>query len=61
MRYTGVIEGFVVDFNSGKSPDLTKILVNYTSDSIGKTLSLGSELYGIQISIPYDQLIKILK
>ena len=71
MRYTGVIQGLVSNpsrlkfFPNSKlvDPSIRKarIQVNYTSDSIGKSLSLGSLDDDIQITIPYDELIKILK
>lgn len=60
MRYRGEIEGVVSSLSEIK-PTPRKIMVNYTSDSIGKTLSLGSVEDDISISIPYDALIKILK
>lgn len=71
MKYTGVIQGLVSNPSRLKflpnssllDPSIRKarIQVNYTSDSIGKTLSLGSLDDDIQITIPYDELIKILK
>lgn len=71
MKYTGVIQGLVSNPSRLKflpnskllDPSIrkTRIQVNYTSDSIGKTLSLGSIDDDIQITIPYDELIKILK
>ena len=60
MRYRGEIEGVVSSLSEVKLTP-RKIMVNYTSDSIGKTLSLGSVEHDISISIPYDALIKILK
>lgn len=71
MKYTGVIQGLVsnparLKFYPNSTiadPSIRKarIQVNYTSDKIGKTLSLGSLDDDIQISIPFDELIKILK
>lgn len=71
MKYTGVIQGLVSNPSRLKflpnssllDPSIRKarIQVNYTSDSIGKTLSLGSLDDNIQITIPFDELIKILK
>lgn len=71
MKYTGIIQGLVSNPSRLKflpnssllDPSIRKarIQVNYTSDSIGKTLSLGSLDDDIQITIPYDELIKILK
>lgn len=71
MKYTGVIQGLVSNPSRLKflpnssllDPSIRKarIQVNYTSDSIGKSLSLGSLDDDIQITIPYDELIKILK
>lgn len=71
MKYTGVIQGLVSNPSRLKflpnssllDPSIRKarIQVNYTSDSIGKSLSLGSLDDDIQITIPFDELIKILK
>lgn len=71
MKYTGVINGLVsnpsrlkfLPNSSLADPSIRKarIQINYTSDNIGKTLSLGSIDDDIQISIPFDELIKILK
>lgn len=71
MKYTGVIQGLVsnplrIKFLPNSTlvdPSIRKarIQVNYTSDNIGKTLSLGSLDDDIQITIPFDELIKILK
>lgn len=71
MKYNGVIQGLVsnpsrLNFFENSSlvdPSIRKarIQVNYTSDKLGKTLSLGSLDDDIQISIPFDELIKILK
>lgn len=71
MKYTGFINGLVsnpskLEFFKNSSlvnPSIrnAKIQVNYTSDKLGKTLSLGSIDDDIQISIPFDELIKILK
>lgn len=61
MRYRGSINGLVNDFKQGKLQQPRKIYIDYTSDNIGKTLSLGSEEDDIQISIPFDELFKILK
>lgn len=71
MKYTGFVNGLVsnpsrlklFENSSLLDPSIRKarIQVNYTSDKIGKTLSLGSVDDDIQISIPFDELIKILK
>lgn len=71
MKYTGVIQGLVSNPSRLKflpnssllDPSIRKarIQVNYTSDAIGKSLSLGSLDDDIQITIPFDELIKILK
>lgn len=62
MKYTGEIMGIVSRIDE-KTPSFEpkKILVHYTSDSIGKTLSLGSEEDKIQISVPYEGIEKIIK
>ena len=71
MKYIGFVNGLVSNPSRLKflpnssllDPSIRKarIQVNYTSDKIGKTLSLGSIDDDIQISIPFDELIKILK
>lgn len=59
MRYSGDVWGFFNDHNK-KTIKPRKIAVDYTDDKIGKTLSLGSIEDGYQITIPFDQLYKII-
>jgi hypothetical protein len=59
MRYSGEIFGIVNDHRE-KTTKSTKIFIDYTSDKIGKTLSLGSSSDGYQITIPFDRLYEII-
>lgn len=59
MKYIGHVIGYMNDFNNKKLYQLKSIQVNYTDDEhYGKTLSLGCD--GIQFSIPFDELYKII-
>lgn len=40
---------------------MTPLTVNYTADSIGKTLSIGNDYTGIQYTIPFDAVYEIIK
>lgn len=58
MKYIGTIEGFRNDEKSFF--EKTKFQINYTSDGMGKTFSISDIEKGIQFSIPFDKLIKII-
>ena len=60
MKFRGDIDGIVSD-----SKTMTfkpkKLFVQYTSDKICKSLSIGDTETGISYQIPFDGLIKIIK
>lgn len=59
MRFCVKVDGIVNDYRNNELYRMKKIQVNYTSDGIGKTLSLGIA-HDIQISIPFDAIIKMI-
>ena len=60
MKYIGTVEGIRNDFKEKRFFEKTKFQINYTSDGIGKTFSISDIEKGIQYSIPFDELIKII-
>lgn len=60
MKYRGDIEGIVSNTET-MTLKHTKLFVQYTSDNIGKSLSIGDPETGIMYQIPFDGLIKIIK
>lgn len=64
MRFGGSIHGIVSKWSKdSKTPTFEpkQIQVEYTSDLIGKTLSLGSKEDGILISVPYETIERMIK
>ena len=61
MRFVGNIIGFCSDLSTGDVLRKRNIQVNYTSDFRGKTLSLGSIEDKVQITIPFDELSKLIE
>lgn len=66
MRFSGEVCGIVskIDNQDKRKPptfEMKQICIDYTADNIGKTLSLSSIEDGIQISIPFDRMEKIIK
>ena len=61
IRFVKVVDGFYNDFKNRELFNLKKIQVNYTSDRIGKTLSLGVMGDDIQISIPFEEIEKLIR
>lgn len=61
MRFVGNVKGFCSDLSTGDVLRKRNIQVNYTSDFRGKTLSLGSIEDKIQITIPFDELLKVIE
>lgn len=62
MRFSAYIEGFYNDVSEGGAvfqPE--KIRVLYTADVIGKTLSVCSEKHNVQITIPFDGILKLIE
>lgn len=62
MKYSGKIKGVCFNVNEGIRGFLTKqsFEVHYTSDEFGKTLSICDLETGEMISIPFDELYKII-
>lgn len=60
MKYIGEIEGLRMDVLTGKIEKVV-FAIDYTADSIGKTLSIGDMESKIQYTIPFDGLYKIIK
>lgn len=61
MRGSYRIEGIVNDYKHNKLMQMEKLNVNVTKDKIGCTVSIGSENHGIQLTIPFDAILKELK
>ena len=62
MTFYGQVNGFFNDLSAGG--DLfqqEKVQFWYTSDPIGKTFSLGSDKHKIQITVPFDEIEKIIR
>lgn len=59
MEYKGEIDGLRQDANSMTS-EMKRFSIDYTADKIGKTLSIGDLETGIQYTIPFDALSKII-
>ena len=57
MRYKGNIWGIWIN---NKHVISHKFFVQYTSDEIGKSLSIGNEQTGEMFQIPFDELYKII-
>lgn len=58
-RFTALVDGFFNDFK-GEPLQKEKIQVDYSADKFGKTLSLASAKHDVQITIPFDQIIKLI-
>lgn len=62
MTFKGQINGFFNDLSAGGEIfQKEKIDFWYTSDNVGKTLSLGSDKHKVQITIPFDEIEKIIR
>ena len=59
MRYSGDINGIWHNVNHGISEPY-KFAVEYTSDKLGKSLSIGNLDTGDMFQIPFDSLYKII-
>lgn len=57
-RIIKTLEGFRSDFKTNKIFQIAKFQIHYTSDQLGKTLSIGDLDNEIQFSIPFDELYK---
>lgn len=61
MKGSYKIDGIVNDFKNNKVMQMERLFVDVTNDSIGCTVSIGSEKHGIQFTIPFDYILKELK
>lgn len=62
MRFSAYINGFYNDVSEGGEVfQAERIRVLYTADAIGKTLSVCSEKHHIQMTIPFDGILKMIK
>ncbi len=59
MKYRGEIFGLRQDTNAMRA-EMTRFSIDYTTDGRGKTLSIGDLETGIQYTIPFDALSKII-
>lgn len=60
-KFNVYVNGFYNDLSEGGSLfQMEKILVIYSDDKLGKTLSIGSEKHDVQITIPFDAIIKLI-
>ena len=60
-KFNGYINGFYNDLSAdGDLFQQERILVIWSDDAIGKTLSLGSEKHHVQITIPFDKILEMI-
>lgn len=59
MKYRGEIDGLWQESKTMTSK-MKRFSIDYTADKIGKTLSIGDLETGIQYTIPFDALSKII-
>ena len=59
MRFSGDIDGIYHNVKSGQM-EHKKFAVEYTSDKIGKSLSIGNLETGDMFQIPFDYLYKMI-
>ena len=60
-KFNVYVNGFYNDLSEGGDPfQMEKIIVIYSDDKFGKTLSVGSEKHDVQITIPFDAIIKLI-
>ena len=58
-QFNVYVDGYFNDFNAdGDIFQREMILVSYSADPIGKTLSIGSEKHNIQMTIPFDAILE---
>lgn len=61
MMFSTYVDGFYNDMSAdGEIFQREKIRVHYTVDPIGKILSIGSEKHNIQMTIPFDGILKMI-
>lgn len=54
----GVI--WATDRNGKTSPIFTNLVVRYTSDTVGKSLSISDDVHGFMLQVPFDAIEKEL-
>lgn len=55
------IDGFYYQMsNFGGKLEREKIGVTYTEDKLGKTLNIGSDKHKVQMTIPFDEILKMI-
>lgn len=55
------VNGFYNDLSDGGTAfQEEKLIVIYSDDKLGKTLSIGSERHHCQMTVPFDQIIKLI-
>lgn len=53
------VDGFtIVDVCKGFRFNPTKLTVRYTSDKVGKTLSISDDMGGFMFQVPFDEIFK---
>lgn len=58
-QFNTYVNGYFNDFNAdGDIFQREMILVSYSADPIGKTLSIGSDKHNIQMTIPFDAILE---
>jgi hypothetical protein len=60
MRGTYQVKGFYQDFNTGELFRAERMQINITKDKLGCTVSIGAVDKGIQLTVPFDGVIKDL-
>jgi len=60
MRFSVNIKGLRNDFRNNDLFKETEYQVSYTSDLLGKTLSIGDLENNIQFTIPFDEILKMI-
>lgn len=60
-QFRTYVNGYFNDFNAGAEIFQRElILVTYSADPIGKTLSIGSDKHNIQMTIPFDAILEMI-
>jgi len=61
MQVQAIVRGFFSDFTNNDLFQKEMIQVNYSSDPIGKMLSLASSKHNVQITIPFAELERLIR
>ena len=60
-QFNTYVNGYFNDFNAGAEIfQREKIRVTYSANPIGKTLSISSDNRNIQMTIPFDAILKMI-